>query len=61
MSKEAGKIIELRDVNIIKVKVVKTPANYEYVENTLYKGAAFEFGKKVEKKWIINFTFLIEE
>ena len=38
MAKEAGKITELRDVNIIRVKVVKTPENYDYVENTLYKG-----------------------
>ena len=32
MAKDAGKITTLRDVNIVRVKVVKTPGDYEEVE-----------------------------
>lgn len=38
MTKDASKITELRDVNIVRVKVVKAPGNYDYVEDKLYKG-----------------------
>lgn len=54
MAKDAGKITTLRDVNIVRVKVVKTPGDYEEVEKKLYSGSVVDFGKKVEKKWIIN-------
>ena len=50
MAKDAGKIATLRDVNIIRVKVIKTPGNYEEVEKKLYSGSVVDFGKKVEKK-----------